>query len=118
MGTSVVRVSRSLTSHISAAGPRVAVTNGQMALCFAAEAQPRECWIPVPFPAPVGSAPNFLRRFQDREKAQLPQAFADEAWGFASGTLRQIALQMPICLRRLRVGHFTLQAFSQAASVA
>jgi hypothetical protein len=44
---------------------------------------PRECWIPVPFPAPVGSSPNILRHFRDREKAQLPQACADKAWGFA-----------------------------------
>jgi hypothetical protein len=43
---------------------------------------PRECWIPVPFPAPVRPGPNSLRHFQDRQKAQLPQAFARQAWGF------------------------------------
>jgi hypothetical protein len=53
---------------------------------------PRDGWIPVPFPAPVGFHPNFLRDSRDREKAQLPQAFARQAWGFDSGTLRQIAL--------------------------
>jgi hypothetical protein len=41
-----------------------------------ARRNPRECWIPVPFPAPVGFSTNFLRHFRDREKAQLPQAFA------------------------------------------
>ena len=28
----------------------------------------RECWIPVPFPAPVRPGPNSLRHFRDREK--------------------------------------------------
>ena len=48
--------------------------------CFA----PRESWIPVALPAPVRSGPNFLRHFRDREKAQLPQAFARQAWEFES----------------------------------
>jgi hypothetical protein len=30
--------------------------------------------------------PNLLRRFRDREKAQLSQAFARQAWGLESGT--------------------------------
>jgi hypothetical protein len=77
----------------------------------------RECWIPVAFPAPVASVPNSLRHFRDREKAQLPQAFPRQAWGFDSGTLRQIALRTRICLRSLRVGHFTLQAFLRVVSV-
>ena len=49
---------------------------------------PRECWIPVAFAAPVRSGPNSLRHFRDRQKAQLPQAFARQAWGFESGTIR------------------------------
>jgi hypothetical protein len=76
----------------------------------------RECWIPVPLPAPVGFSPNSLRHFRDREKAQLSQAFAQQARGLESGTFREFALRMAICLRSLRVGHFTLQAFSQAVS--
>ena len=72
----------------------------------------------IPPPAPVGFPTNFLRQFRDREKAQLPQAFAAEAWGFASGMLRQIALRMPICLRSLGLGRFTLQAFSAGISEA
>jgi hypothetical protein len=66
----------------------------------------------IPISAPVASSPNFLGHFQDREKTQLPQAFARQAWGLESGTFRQFALRTPICLRSLRVGHFTLQAFS------
>jgi hypothetical protein len=54
--------------------------------------------------------------FRDREKAQLPQAFAQRAWGLESGTFRQIALRMATCLRSLRVGHFTLQAFLRDVS--
>jgi hypothetical protein len=81
-----------------------------------ARRNPRECWIPVPFPAPVGFSTNFLRHFRDREKAQLPQAFVAQAWGFASGMLRQIALRMPICLRSLGLGRFTLQAFLSSSS--
>jgi hypothetical protein len=42
----------------------------------------------IPISAPVGSPANFLRHFQGREKAQLPQAFAQQAWGLESGTLR------------------------------
>jgi hypothetical protein len=78
----------------------------------------RECWIPVPFPAPVGPTRNFLRHFRDREKAQPPQAFARQAWGFSAVTNGQISLRLAICLRSLRLDRFTLQAFSDVISVA
>jgi hypothetical protein len=55
-------------------------------------------------------------RLAGREKAQLPQGFALQAWWFDAGTLRRIALRMANCLRNLRVGHFTLQAFSPTLS--
>ena len=52
---------------------------------------------PTPPPETVGSrflsllqsapAPNFLRHFPDREKAQLPRTFAHKAWGFVTVTL-------------------------------
>jgi hypothetical protein len=68
----------------------------------------------IPSPAPVATAPNFLRHFRDCEKAQLPQVFAPQAWGFDAGTLRRIALRMAFCLRSLGLGRFTLQAFLDA----
>jgi hypothetical protein len=49
----------------------------------------------------VRSGPNSLRHFWHSQKAQLPQAFARQAWWFESGTIRQISLRMPICLRQL-----------------
>jgi hypothetical protein len=83
----------------------------------AAAPGPRECWMPVPIAAPVRSGPNSLRPSRERRKAELPQAFAGEAWGFESGTIRQISLRMPICLRSLGLGRFTLQAFFGDISV-
>jgi len=81
-----------------------------------ARRNPRECWIPVPIAAPVATAPNFLRYFRHRGKAQLTQAFSDWAWGSDAGTLRQISLRTPASLRNLGRGRFTLQAFLSSSS--
>jgi hypothetical protein len=60
----------------------------------------------IPSPAPVRAGPNSLRHFRNRQEAELPQAIAGEAWGFDIGTIRQISLRMPICLRGLGLGFF------------
>ena len=67
---------------------------------------PRECWIPVPTAAPVPSPTNFLRRDLGPEKGQVPGGFADQAWGFKAGTIREVSLRTAISLRSLGVGRF------------
>ena len=49
---------------------------------------------PGPFPCSSRLPSKLSPAFRDREKAQLPQAFAQQAWGLESGTFRKIALRM------------------------
>jgi hypothetical protein len=51
---------------------------------------------PGSFPCSSRHRSKLSPLFRDREKAQLPQPFASQAWGFASETFRHIALRTPI----------------------
>ena len=55
-----------------------------------ARRNPRECWIPVPIAAPVGSAPNFLRRFRDREKPNCRRHSRDRLGVWRAGRSGQL----------------------------
>jgi hypothetical protein len=57
---------------------------------------PQRMLDPGSFPCSSRHRSKLSPLFRDREKAQLPQPFASQAWGFASETFRHIALRTPI----------------------